>query len=56
MRSAGSSGCRNARRRCIGAGCGGFWSLSAIALNSLWANLFNKDGLPAQTFRTDNWK
>jgi len=20
-----------------------------------WANLFNKDGLPAQTFRTDNW-
>ena len=23
--------------------------------NSPWANLFNKDGLPAQTFRTDNW-
>ena len=21
-----------------------------------WANLFNKDGLPAQTFRTDEWK
>jgi len=21
----------------------------------LWANLFNKDGLPALTFRTDNW-
>lgn len=21
-----------------------------------WANLFNKDGLPAQTFRTDDWK
>ena len=21
-----------------------------------WANLFNKDGLPAQTFRTDQWK
>jgi sialate O-acetylesterase len=20
-----------------------------------WANLFNKDGLPAQTFRTDDW-
>jgi sialate O-acetylesterase len=20
-----------------------------------WANLFNKDGLPAQPFRTDNW-
>jgi sialate O-acetylesterase len=24
--------------------------------NSPWANLFNKDGLPAQTFRTDDWK
>lgn len=23
--------------------------------NAPWANLFNKDGLPAQTFRTDNW-
>ena len=21
-----------------------------------WANLFNKDGLPAQTFRSDDWK
>jgi sialate O-acetylesterase len=21
-----------------------------------WANLFNKDGLPAQTFRTDDWR
>ncbi|NDA66577.1 MAG: 9-O-acetylesterase, partial [Verrucomicrobia bacterium] len=21
-----------------------------------WANLFNQDGLPAQTFRTDDWK
>jgi sialate O-acetylesterase len=20
-----------------------------------WANLFNQDGLPAQTFRTDDW-
>jgi hypothetical protein len=20
-----------------------------------WANLFNKDGLPAQPFRTDDW-
>jgi len=20
-----------------------------------WANLFNKNGLPALTFRTDNW-
>jgi sialate O-acetylesterase len=26
------------------------WSSSAP-----WANLFNKDGLPAQTFRTDDW-
>lgn len=24
--------------------------------NAPWANLFNKDGLPAQTFRTDGWK
>lgn len=24
--------------------------------NSPWANLFNQDGLPAQTFRTDDWK
>ncbi len=24
--------------------------------NFPWANLFNKDGLPAQTFRTDDWK
>jgi sialate O-acetylesterase len=24
--------------------------------NSPWANLFNKDGLPAQTFRTDDWR
>ena len=24
--------------------------------NAPWANLFNKDGLPAQTFRTDDWK
>lgn len=23
---------------------------------SSWANLFNRDGLPAQTFRTDDWK
>lgn len=23
--------------------------------NAPWANLFNKDGLPAQTFRTDDW-
>jgi sialate O-acetylesterase len=23
---------------------------------SPWANLFNQDGLPAQTFRTDDWK
>jgi sialate O-acetylesterase len=21
-----------------------------------WANLFNKEGLPAQTFRTDDWE
>ncbi|MBI3881698.1 MAG: hypothetical protein HY301_16740 [Verrucomicrobia bacterium] len=24
--------------------------------NAPWANLFNQDGLPAQTFRTDDWK
>jgi sialate O-acetylesterase len=24
--------------------------------NHAWANLFNKDGLPAQTFRTDSWE
>jgi sialate O-acetylesterase len=24
--------------------------------NAPWANLFNKDGLPAQTFRSDDWK
>jgi sialate O-acetylesterase len=24
--------------------------------NAPWANLFKKDGLPAQTFRTDDWK
>ena len=24
--------------------------------NAPWANLFNKDGLPAQTFRTDDWE
>jgi sialate O-acetylesterase len=24
--------------------------------NAPWANLFNKDGLPALTFRTDDWK
>jgi sialate O-acetylesterase len=23
--------------------------------NFAWANLFNKDGLPAQPFRTDSW-
>lgn len=28
----------------------------AWANNAPWANLFNKDGLPAQTFRTDDWK
>ncbi len=28
----------------------------AWAGNFPWANLFNKDGLPAQTFRTDDWK
>jgi sialate O-acetylesterase len=28
----------------------------AWAGNFAWANLFNKDGLPAQTFRTDDWK
>lgn len=27
----------------------------AWSSNSPWANLFNKDGLPAQTFRTDDW-
>ena len=27
------------------------WSMSIP-----WANLFNKDGLPAQAFRTDDWK
>ncbi len=27
----------------------------AWSANSPWANLFNKDGLPAQTFRTDDW-
>lgn len=27
----------------------------AWANSSPWANLFNKDGLPAQTFRTDSW-
>ena len=24
--------------------------------NAPWVNLFNKDGLPAQTFRTDDWE
>ncbi|HEV7402086.1 MAG TPA: hypothetical protein VGO11_04135 [Chthoniobacteraceae bacterium] len=28
----------------------------AWSSNSPWANLFNKDGLPAQTFRTDDWE
>ncbi len=28
----------------------------AWSRNISWANLFNKDGLPAQTFRTDDWK
>jgi sialate O-acetylesterase len=28
----------------------------AWSSNAPWANLFNKDGLPAQTFRTDDWK
>ncbi len=28
----------------------------AWSSNAPWANLFNKDGLPAQTFRTDEWK
>jgi len=27
----------------------------AFAQQHPWANLFNKDGLPAQTFRTDEW-
>jgi sialate O-acetylesterase len=27
----------------------------AWSSSSPWANLFNKDGLPAQTFRTDDW-
>lgn len=27
----------------------------AWSANSPWANLFNKDGLPAQTFRADDW-
>jgi sialate O-acetylesterase len=27
----------------------------AWARNSTWANLFNKNGLPALTFRTDHW-
>lgn len=27
----------------------------AWSSNAPWANLFNKDGLPAQTFRTDDW-
>jgi sialate O-acetylesterase len=27
----------------------------AYASRRLWANLFNKDGLPAVTFRTDSW-
>jgi sialate O-acetylesterase len=28
----------------------------AWSSTSPWANLFNKDGLPAQTFRTDDWE
>lgn len=28
----------------------------AWSSRSPWANLFNQDGLPAQTFRTDDWK
>ena len=28
----------------------------AWSSNAPWANLFNKDGLPAQTFRTDDWR
>ncbi len=28
----------------------------AWSQNIPWANLFNKDGLPAQAFRTDDWK
>lgn len=28
----------------------------AWSSNAPWANLFNKDGLPAQTFRTDEWE
>jgi sialate O-acetylesterase len=28
----------------------------AFALKQTWANLFNKDGLPALPFRTDDWK
>ena len=28
----------------------------AWSSNSPWANLFNQDGLPAQTFRTDDWE
>lgn len=27
----------------------------AWSVNTQWANLFNQDGLPAQTFRTDGW-
>jgi len=27
----------------------------AWAESPVWANLFNKDGLPALTFRTDDW-
>ena len=27
----------------------------AFGNNRTWANLFNKDGLPAVTFRTDSW-
>jgi sialate O-acetylesterase len=27
----------------------------AWAGSPAWANLFNKDGLPASSFRTDNW-
>ena len=27
----------------------------AYAEDIMWANLFNKDGLPAVTFRTDKW-
>ena len=32
-----------------------FASTSRNTRTRTWANLFNKDGLPTLTFRTDNW-